>query len=145
MMWKQARAVVLFVLLMACAGCRAQPEPSHPLRWARAWIDALNSHDLEQVVPLLAPGASYEDPLSGGECSGPFTTFFLLATFRRFPHAHYELARVTADRDHLAVEWEATGLSKTTSQTPLNGVFVIQLRGNAIASVRGYFNTIGLR
>lgn len=144
-MWKQPRAVVLFVLLTAYAGCRAQPEPSHPVRWAKAWIDSLNRHNLEQVKPLLAPGATYEDPLSGGERSGPFLTFLLLATFHRFPHAHYELERATGDQDSLAVEWRATGLFKGTNQTPLNGVFVIQLQGNAIASVRGYFNPSGLR
>jgi len=144
-MWKQPRAVVLFVLLTAYAGCRAQPEPSHPVRWAKAWIYSLNSHNQEQVVPLLAPNATYEDPLSGGERSGPSLVYLLMHTFHRFPHAHYELGRVTADRDHLAVEWEATGLSKTTNQTRLNGVFVIRLRGNAIASVRGYFDASGLR
>jgi hypothetical protein len=56
----------------------------------------------------------------------------------------YELRRVTAVWDHLVLEWEATGLSKATDQTHLNGVFVIQLQGNAIGSVRGYFSTIGL-
>lgn len=144
-MYKQPRAVVLFVLLAAYAGCRAQPEPSHPVRWAKAWIDSLNSHSLEQVVPLLAPDATYEDPLSGGEIPRPFLIYLLLATFHRFPDAHYELGRVTAERDRLAVEWEATGLSKTANQTHLKGVFVIRLQGNAIASVRGYFDASGLR
>jgi hypothetical protein len=145
MMCKQPGAVVLFVLFTAFAGCRAQPEPGHPVRWARAWIDSFNSHRLDQVLPLLAPDAAYEDPLSGGVRSGPSLVYWLVHTFQRFPDARYELERATGDQDSLAAEWRATGLRKGTDQTPLNGVFVIQLQGNAIASVRGYFSTIGLR
>ena len=65
--------------------------------------------------------------------------------FYLYPHAHYELERVTADKDRLAVEWKATGLSKSGNQLPLSGVFIIQLQGNTIASVRGYFDASGLR
>jgi limonene-1,2-epoxide hydrolase len=145
MIWKQAGAVALSVLLTACAGCRAQPEPSHPMRWAKAWINALNSHRLDQVLPLLAPDATYQDPLSRSVLMGRFLNFLLVVNFKQFPHSHYELKRVIADGDYFAAEWEATGLSKTASQKHLNGVFIIRLQGNAIASVRGYFDASGLR
>jgi hypothetical protein len=137
--------LIMVVTVLVTAGCRTQPEIHYPVRWARAWIDSLNSRRLQEIVPLLAPGATYEDPMSGGARSGPSLGFLLFRNVRRYPHAHYELERVTADKDRLAVEWKATGLSKSTNRPPLSGVFVIQLQGDAIASVRGYFDASGLR
>jgi SnoaL-like domain len=141
----RACRLIAVVLLLVAAGCRPQPKMSRQDRWARAWIDSLNSHNLRQVASLLVKGATYEDPLSGGERSGPSLAFLLVNTFNRHPQAHYELGHITADKDRLAVEWKATGLRRSTQQPPLSGVFVIQLRGDAIASVRGYFDARGLR
>ena len=137
--------LITVVILLAAAGCRTQPEMHRPDRWARAWIDSLNSHDVRQVVPLLVRGATYEDPLSHGEQSGLSLAFLLATTFRWHPQAHYELGHITADKDRLVVEWKATGLRTSGDQTPLSGVFVIQFHGDAIASVRGYFDPRGLR
>jgi limonene-1,2-epoxide hydrolase len=135
--------VAALSVVVLCAGC-TKPQPAHPDRWARAWIDSLNSRRLQQVAALFTPDATYEDPLSGGERSGPTLAFLFAFAFYGFPNAHYELGRVTADKDRLAVEWKATGLSRVRNQPPVSGVFIIQLQGDAIASVRGYFDASGL-
>jgi len=132
--------VMCMVAMIPACGCRSQPRPTYPTRWAKAWIAAVNSHRLEDFDGLLTPTGTYEDPLTHGPQSGPHLATFLVLWWGAFPSSHYELRRVTGDGDVVVADWTATGLGPETANKGLEGVFVIRLDGDAIASVRGYYD-----
>jgi hypothetical protein len=127
-------------MAVALCGCRSHPRPAHPTRWAKAWIAAVNSHQLVDFDGLLKPTGTYEDSLTNGPRSGPALAYFFILWWHAFPRSHLELQRVTADGDVVVADWTATGLGADTANKPLEGVFVIQPDGDAIASVRGYYD-----
>lgn len=108
-------------------------------RWAAAWIEGLNNRRLEQIAALCVPAVTYEDPLTGGPRSGPTLGYYLSVMWEKYPNAQYRVERVSGGDDWVIVEWKATGLSNAAAGE-LAGVFILQLRSNAIASVRGYFD-----
>jgi hypothetical protein len=136
--------VALLAAALALCACRSRPEPAHPQRWARAWLESLNSQRMEQVGPLFAPRGIYQDPLSSGPRWGAAIAYFWLSLWHSYPNLRFEAVRVTADGDLLIIEWTATGFGAATAAQPLAGVFLIQLRDSAIASVRGYYDTRGI-
>lgn len=131
-------------LAVAVCACRSQAPPPQPARWAHAWIAAMNSHRLEDFDGLLKPTGTYEDPLTRGPRSGPALAYFLVVWWRAFPASHFTLQRATGDGNVAVAEWTATGLGPETGTKPLAGVFVIQRQGDAIASVRGYYDASAL-
>jgi SnoaL-like protein len=134
----RALSCVLLVL-SAVMSCHSAAPPAHPQRWAKAWINALNSQRLAQVTTLLGPAAIYSDPISGGPLSGAALISYLANQWRVFPQVRYELGQVTGDAESVAVEWTATGFGALQA-APIDGVFVMQLRNGTVASVRGYYD-----
>ncbi len=120
-------------------GCQARPDASPAQHRAAAWIEGLNSRRLDRLAALCVPDVSYEDPLSGGPRSGPALGYYLSVLWQRYPSAQYRVDRATGGDDWVIVEWKASGLSAPAAGE-LAGVFILKLRDNAIASVRGYFD-----
>lgn len=102
----------------------------------------MNSHRSGYFASLLGPTGTYEDPVSGGPRSGIDLRLYVRLRWMRVPDLHYEIERVTGDEELVAVEWKATGLPGRPKEKPLRGAFVIHLQGDAIASVRGYYDTL---
>lgn len=132
------RVMCMATLLCTTACAPHAPAPAHPLRWARAWLDSLNSHRWEQAGVLLGHG-TYEDSLSGGPVDSVSAAFYWYRIWAISPDLRYQLRRVTGDGHTVAVEWSAEGLG--TSATAQTGMFLIVVDGDAITSVRGYYNT----
>lgn len=106
-------------------------------RWADAWVRSLNSHRLEAIVPLLAEGATYEDPVIGKPFSSANLAYYLSAQFASCPALKYEIERVTGGGGVVMIEWRALGIG---GLAPLPGVFVIELDDNRVRRVRAYFD-----
>lgn len=134
------RLLCIATLLCTSACASRLPEPAHPLRWARAWLDSLNSHRWEQVGPLLGEHGTYEDPLSGGPLDPVPAAFYWYRIWTTFPDLRYQLIRVTGDSHTVAVEWSADGLG--TPATTETGMFLLTVDGDSITSVRGYYRTL---
>lgn len=133
------------VAALLISACRTPPEPPPRMRWARAWVDAFNSHRLENFGLLLAPAATYEDPVSNGPRSGASLAYHLVARWTKFPTEHYEIERVFGDGNVVVTEWRATGIGVRTKGNPLRGVFLLTVQGDAIAGVRAYYDASGVR
>jgi SnoaL-like protein len=125
--------------LLCATSCSSAAPPAHPQRWAKAWINSLNSQHLVQVTPLLGDTGTFADPGTGGPLSGGVLEYYLGNQWRAFPQLHYELRQVTGDAESVAVEWTATGFG-TPHAGPIDGVFVMQLRNGVLTSVRGYYD-----
>ncbi len=136
---------VVFGLLLLAIGCGSPRAPEQAERWAKAWLESLNSHRIQQVAPLLDPAATYQDPMTGKPLSGPPLAIFLATLWNQAPESRYELRSVNGNRGFLAVEWSATGLGQATVKRPLEGVFLIHFNGDRIDSVRGYYDATALR
>jgi len=134
-------AAVGWTTMTLVSGCRQPAPPPHPNRWAAAWVSALNSRSPEQVWPLMGEAATYEDPTLPRPLSGQPLIMALLTTWHRWPKLHYEIRRVTGDAQTVVVEWAVTGL-RSIDAVPLQGVTLIELRGDRIERVRGYFNSL---
>ncbi len=135
-----AAATVVIAALCMAACASSPPRHPHPERWARAWIDSLNSHWWGQVGPLLGEDGVYEDPLSGGALRSEPAAFFWAGLWNRFPELRFQLEQVSGDGDVVAVEWTATGLAPTFPAT--RGIFILAVQGDALSSVRAYYNAI---
>lgn len=133
------RIAGLCLLLAAFGACSADAPAAQIAaeRWAAAWIGALNSQRLEQLLPLLTPDAEYEDPLVFGPRSGPRLAYSLSAWLERFPHLRFEITTVARRDDTVMVEWRAFGV---VIGRPVLGVFVIEPAGSKIRKVRGHFD-----
>jgi SnoaL-like protein len=132
-------AAGLLLAVVWVTSCRSAPPPAHPQRWAKAWINSLNSQRLVQVSPLLGDPGTYTDPGSGGPLSGEWLAYYFANQWRVYPQLHYELRQVTGDAETVAVEWQATGFGAQHA-APIDGIFILQLRNGMIASVRGYYD-----
>jgi len=138
---RAALAVGLAMAVLSAGGCHSAAPPAQVERWADAWIMALNSHQLAYFDPLFGPPGTYEDPVTKEPVSGARLGFYLSGQWRRFPKLRYEQGRVTGDRNTVVVEWLATGFTDDPQAKPVPGVFVLALQGEAITSVRAYFDS----
>ena len=129
----------LALIMLGTASCRSPTPPAHPMRWARAWINSVNSQRVEQLLPLLGTTGTFEDSLSGQPLAGELVAYYFTTWWQAFPRLHFTLQRVTGDAQVVAIEWEASGFGDAKAP-PIEGVFVLQLRDDAIGSVRGYYN-----
>lgn len=125
---------------MALLLCACRSAPPHPRRWADAWVNSLNSHRWAQVAPLLTDG-SYEDPLTGKPLGILGAQIYWTQLWVMFPGLRFTVRRVTGDDRRVAVEWTVDGVD-SGSATPVSGIFVLRIRGDAIMGVRGYYNAI---
>jgi hypothetical protein len=133
-------AVIGALALLVETGCKTPPalDAVQRVRWAQAWLDSLNSHRLEQVAPLLQPKGTYQDPLTSIPLTGPPLSFYFVNLWNFNPKGRYELRRVTGDAEFVTVEWSASDFGPTTEK--IEGIFLLHVRGDHIASVRGYFD-----
>jgi hypothetical protein len=132
------------LLLSMAIGCTSPRAPEQAERWAKAWVESLNSHQLQQVAPLLEATATYQDPLTKQPLSGQALDIFFTMLWKSAPQSHYDVRGVNGTPEFLAVEWSATGFPGLTAKGPLHGVFLLRFNADHIASVRGYYDTTAM-
>lgn len=142
----------LLCLLMIMLPASAQ-EPGSSTTWtpdafARQWLEAWNSHDIDRILTYYIEDAFYEDvsnvengwavPMRGHQ----MIRESLVETFEEMSDLEFELVSASGAGDRVIVEWIMTGTHwrEFTGRFSIRGVSVIKLKGDKIARVRDYYD-----
>lgn len=123
---------------------------SDPLAVSQRYFDAWRRRDAAAVAAMLAPGGTYEDPMTGGPVAGDAFKGYMEGLWAAFPDLDFELGEVHRVADgtvHAA--WTMTGhntgafrgLPPTGRAVRTPGFDVIRVDGDGIRSVLGYFDS----
>jgi len=123
---------------------------SDPVTQARAYFDAWRQRDAAAVLATLAPGGTYEDPLTGGPIIGPAFAGYMQGLWAAFPDLDFTLGEVvrTGD-DRVLGTWRMhghnhgsfNGLPPSGRAVNLPGVDLIVTAPDGVRSVTGYFDS----
>ena len=123
---------------------------SDPLAISQCYFDAWRRRDAAAVTATLAPGGTYEDPLTGGAIAGTALERYMQGLWAALPDLDFELAQVCHVADGTVhAEWTMTGhnhgdfngVPATGRAVRLPGFDVIRVGADGIRSVRGYFDS----
>ncbi len=112
------------------------------------YFNAWNAHDPEGVVATFVEGGTYSDP-AVSRLTGDAIASYVRGLIDMFPDLSFEAVRLTAADDSMvAAEWRMRGtntglfqgLPPTGRAISLRGADFIQVQGDKIASVKGYFD-----
>ena len=115
---------------------------------AGKYIDAWNRHDGPGIIATFAEGGTYTDPLAPG-LSGEAIAAYARGLWEAFPDLSFELVGSTlAGNGLVATQWfmkgtntgPFRGLPPTGRPVALPGADFIQVDGEGIRSVNGYFD-----
>src|SRR5687768_88538 len=121
-----------------------------PIDVAQQYFDAWQRHDGAGIVATFAEGGTYSDPATGHPLSGPAIAGYAGNLWAAFPDLSFELLSVApAGEGTIAAQWlmrgtnsgSMRGLPPTGRPVALPGADFIQIEGNKIRSVQGYFDT----
>jgi steroid delta-isomerase-like uncharacterized protein len=117
---------------------------------ARRYFDAWRQRDAAAVLATLAPGGTYEDPLTGGPIAGPALASYMQALWAAFPDLDFTVGTVHAVGEHgVHASWRMqgrnsgsfNGLPPTGREVDLPGIDVLEGSPDGLVSVRGYFDS----
>lgn len=120
------------------------------LQVAQAYFDAWNRRDAEGIVSSFAVGGTYADPSAGEGLTGNGIAEYARGLWQAFPDLAFEIVSAgEAGPGMVAAQWfmrgnntgPFMGLPPTGRSVALPGADFIQVEGNAIRSVRGYFDS----
>ncbi|MBX3634281.1 MAG: ester cyclase [Rubrivivax sp.] len=121
-----------------------------PVGQARAYFDAWRRRDAAAVLATLAPGGTYEDPLTGGPIAGPAFADYMQGLWAAFPDLDFTLGDIVhAGGDRVLGAWRMhgnhhgpfNGLPPTGRRVDLPGVDVIHAGPDGLRSVTGCFDS----
>ena len=129
--------------------------------WYQGWLDAWNSHDPRQVVPLITEDFILESPTTrhtGWVVQGHEATCdYLDYVMRAYPDLRWErmFEPMYAERDHRAAfYWRGWGTFSGTLTPPgikgngnsfeFSGVEVFDFRGHRACQLRAAYDLLGL-
>jgi len=139
---------LLVTMLPACTQEPRSSTTSTPDAFAREWVEAWDSHDVDRILTYYTDDAFYEDvptvengwgvPLRGHQ----MIRESLVGTFEEMSDLGFELVSASGAGDRMVVEWIMTGTHYRdyTGRFSIRGVSVIELEGDKIASVRDYYD-----
>lgn len=121
-----------------------------PMDVAQHYFDAWNNHDAAGIVASFVEGGTYHDPTSGGLLTGPAIGAYASGLWSAFPNLSFELVSAApAGHNLIAAQWvmhgvntgSMNGLPPTGQTVKLPGADFIQIEGDKIRSVAGYFDS----
>lgn len=121
-----------------------------PVAQARRYFEAWRLRDARAVLATLAPGGTYEDPLTGGPIGGEAFAGYMQGLWAAFPDLDFTLGDVLRVADgQVHGSWRMQGrnhgsfhgLPPTGRAVDLPGLDVIQVGPDGIRSVLGYFDS----
>ena len=119
------------------------------LEMAKQYLDAWNSHDADAIVRTFAAGGTYRDATTS-EISGDAIGDNAKRLWSAFPDLSFEIVSIAeAGADRVVAEWimrgtntqPFQGLPATGRSVSLPGIDVMEIKGDGIKSVTGYFDT----
>jgi steroid delta-isomerase-like uncharacterized protein len=124
-----------------------------PMEIARQYFDAWNRRDANAITALFADGGTYSDPATPGPLTGPAIGAYAQGLWVSFPDLSFEIASSAKnDSGLIAAQWLMTGtnagpfggLPPSGKTISLPGADFIQVEGDKIRSVQGYFDSRAL-
>jgi steroid delta-isomerase-like uncharacterized protein len=121
-----------------------------PIDVAQNYFDAWQRHDGAAIVATFGEGGTYSDPASGQPLTGPAIAEYARGLWAAFPDLSFDLVSATpAGNGMIAAQWvmrgtnsgSMRGLPPTGRTVALPGADFIQVEGDKIRSVQGYFDT----
>lgn len=123
---------------------------SEPVALARRYFDAWRQRDAAAVLATLAPGGTYEDPLTGGPISGLAFAGYMQGLWSAFPDLDFTLGEVVrAGDDRVLGVWRMhghnhgsfNGLPPTGRRVELQGMDLLQADADGLRAVSGFFDS----
>lgn len=120
-----------------------------PVDVAHRYFDAWNNRDPAAIVATFAAGGTYSDTTTGGELTGRAIADYTKGLFEAFPDLSFDLVTTDPTGDgRVAAQWLMRGTNSgpmagnppTGGTIALPGADFIQVVGNKIRSVQGYFD-----
>lgn len=113
-----------------------------PKNIAYQWISAFNKHDLDGLLELYAKDAVHTSPKlrerqpeTKGEIRGKESLrHWWQDAFDRLPTLHYNLTRLTADKERAFMEY----VREVDGEQPMNVAEVLEIRDGLIRTSRVY-------
>ena len=107
-------------------------------RWNEAW----NSRDPEKLAAFFAADATYYEPnLPSGPVDGKAgIRAAARETWDSWPGARFEIVSMTVDDPRVALEWRSTATHKSGAVVELQGVDVLEWRGDRLTAARVYYD-----
>jgi steroid delta-isomerase-like uncharacterized protein len=121
-----------------------------PLEISQRYFEAWQRHDAAAIVAAFAEEGTYSDPATGRPLSGPAIGAYASGLWAAFPDLSFELiSAAPAGEGVVAAQWvmrgtnrgPVQGLPPTGRSVALPGADFIQIEGDQIRSVQGYFDT----
>jgi steroid delta-isomerase-like uncharacterized protein len=120
------------------------------LQVARLYFDAWNRRDAAAIAATFAPGGSYSDPLVPKGVSGDALVAYVTELWQAFPDLSFEIVSAAeTENNWVAAQWlmrgtntgSFKGLPPTRRAVTTPGADFIQIEGDKIRSVQGYFDS----
>ncbi len=113
-------------------------EPNHDL--ALRYLDALNSHDPNQVLDLLTVDATYVDPASLRPLGREALRMRLQQDAAAWKDRVYAARRILTCDNSVTIEWHIQQTHPSGESVPIDGATVLTLRDGRIEGIRSYYN-----
>jgi steroid delta-isomerase-like uncharacterized protein len=120
-----------------------------PIEIAQQYFDAWNRRAPGEIAALFADAGTYSDPTTGGPLDRAAIPGYAGALFAAFPDLHFTLeSAAPTGADTVAAQWRMHGTNTAPLQgnpptgrtVDLPGADFIQISGDKIRSVQGYFD-----
>jgi steroid delta-isomerase-like uncharacterized protein len=120
------------------------------LQVAQGYFDAWNRRDAGAIVASFANDGTYSDPSAGEKLRGDAIAAYAKSLWVAFPDLSFEVVSAAeAESGLVAVQWimhgtntgSMRGLPPTGGSVTLPGADFIQVEGDRLRSVRGYFDS----
>lgn len=145
------RCALLCLLVIMLPACAQEPRSSTTLApdaFAREWIEAWDSHEVDRILSYYTDDAFYEDvpnvengwaaPMRGHQ----MIRESLVETFEEMSDLGLEFVSASSAGDRMVVEWIMTGTHYRdfSGRFSIRAVSVIKLKGEKIAAVSDYYD-----
>jgi len=111
-------------------------------RLGLAWNEAWNSRDVSRLTRFFAPRSTFYEPSLAGPMPGAEgVTASAEKTWADWPRAVFAAITITVEEPRVVIEWRTSAAHRTGLQHLLEGVDILELEGDLVASCRVYYDT----
>lgn len=135
----QRFGISVLVLVAAILGGCAEGDEAI----GRRWVEALNTRNPENVIRLLAPEATYTNPMMPLPIPPSALRTALENGWKVFNDRQYFTNRIAASGSSVAIEWHIEQTSPKGQAVPVDGVTVLDIGDGRIIAAREYFDPSG--